>query len=131
MTAQKTYFVLPNFDYPPGRLIQLGQIITSPSKPWERLSEALPVPKETVQTSLKTDWGTEIYRAKEQRVGIWAQFAALMLGIGGDAIVAWSQKNAETFQFDELETSFFEPEKGYVEVGIIFSIFPLFGLCSG
>ncbi|CAI6336117.1 unnamed protein product [Periconia digitata] len=117
--AHKTYFALSSFDYPPDNSIQLGQIITNPSKPWEKIAERLPVAKYQIQTSSKTDWGTEVYREHEQRIGIWAQFAAMILGVGGDAIVAWSRKNSEVFQFDELETTFFEPEADYVERSVI------------
>ena len=55
----------------------------------------------------------------EQRIGVWAQFAAMILGIGADAIVSWSRDKAEVFQFDELETAFFNPGPEYVQDSVV------------
>jgi hypothetical protein len=119
MAQHKTYFALTNFDYPPDSLIRLGQIITSPSTPWKSLADPLPIPKSAIQASIKTDWGTEVYREHDQRMGIWAQFAAMICGVGGDAVVGWSRKNEEMFQFKELATTFFEPDPEYVEASVV------------
>ncbi|KAJ4351874.1 uncharacterized protein N0V89_007218 [Didymosphaeria variabile] len=117
--AQKTYFALPNLDHPPYHFITLGQIITLPSQPWARLAPPLPISQTLIATTVKTDWGTELRRNREHRIGIWAQFAAMILGVGADAVVAFSKKESEAFQFDELETSFFEPDDEYVERSVV------------
>lgn len=117
--AHKTYFALLNLDYPPDHSIQLGQIITSPSEPWKRLSEPLPISEKDIQCTRKTDWGTELHRERERRAGIWASFVGMILGIGGDAVVTWSHEKSEIFQFDELETTFFEPDLEYVQQSVL------------
>ena len=117
--SQKTYFALHSLDHPPDHLISLGQIITTPAHPWKRLASPLPIPKEAIATTIKNDWGTEVLRNREHRIGIWAQFAALILGIGADAVVSFSKRDSELFQFDELETSFFEPDVTYVERSVV------------
>ncbi|KAF2728899.1 hypothetical protein EJ04DRAFT_397805, partial [Polyplosphaeria fusca] len=117
--AHKTYFAVPNFDYPPYADIELGQIITSPGEPWRRLSAPLDIPEKALRRMRKFDWGTEMSREREQRVGIWAQFAAMIVGVGADAVFAWTQKNAEVLQCDELETTFFDPDAEYVTASIM------------
>lgn len=117
--AQKTYFALPTLDHPPNHLITLGQIITSPSQPWTRLAPPLPIAPNAIATTIKVDWGTQLHHNREHRVGIWAQFAAMILGVGADAEVAFLKKESEIFQFEELETSFFEPDHAYVEASVV------------
>lgn len=117
--AQKTYFAMPSHDYEPDRSIRLGQIITSPTEPWNRLADPLPVPRELVQTSRKEDWGTEVHKLREHRIGIWAQFAAMILGVGADLVVEWSKNNADVFQFSELVTTFFEPDADFVKRSVL------------
>jgi hypothetical protein len=117
--AQKTYFAVPNLDHPPNHLITLGQIITSPSQPWLRLAPPLPIAPNSIAMTVKADWGTQLHRSREHRVGIWAQFAAMILGVGADAEVAFLKKESEIFQFDELQTSFFEPDDAYVEASVV------------
>jgi len=116
--AQKTYFALSSFDHPPDHTIQLGQLITQPSTPWARLASPLPISESAIASTVKQDWGTELRRDREQRVGIWAQFAAMILGVGADAVVSWSQQHTDVFQFEELETQFFEPELEYVQASV-------------
>jgi hypothetical protein len=117
--AHKTYFAMPSLDYPPDYAIRIGQVITSPSEPWKPLAPPLPIPESFLQRTLKKDWGSEVFREREQRLGVWAQFAAMICGVGADAVVAWSRKNVEAFQFDELETTFFEPDLEYVQASVV------------
>ncbi|OAG01997.1 uncharacterized protein CC84DRAFT_1053504, partial [Paraphaeosphaeria sporulosa] len=117
--AQRTYFALPTLDHPPNHLITLGQIVTSPAQPWKRLASPLPIAANSIATTVKTDWGTQLHRNREHRIGIWAQFAAMILGVGADAELASMKHESDIFHFKELETSFFEPDDAYVEASVV------------
>lgn len=82
---KKTYFLPPNWDYPPPPAgpLQLGTIITHPITPSRSLNlEALqPIPR-TFQ-NVKTDWEQTRSQIYEGRFGIWASFLQIV-GIGGD-----------------------------------------------
>lgn len=117
--SKKSYFALHSLDHPPNHLISLGQVITTPSRPWTRLTPPLSIPSEAIVSTTKNDWGTEVLRDRERRIGIWAQFAALILGVGADAVVSFSKRGMELFQFDELETSFFELDVEHVERRVV------------
>ncbi|KAN0108874.1 hypothetical protein V8E51_008616 [Hyaloscypha variabilis] len=102
--SRKTYFRMPSFDYPPNGRIQLGQIITSPIDPYERL----------VVRNTKTDYNEVIEKARKGTVGLWVQFLASFFGIGGDVSAKWVTEHSQIFQFRELEANCFEPEDKYL-----------------
>ncbi|SPO05330.1 uncharacterized protein DNG_08017 [Cephalotrichum gorgonifer] len=55
--APKVWFVLPSLIYKPDDYIQLGQIVTNPRKPQERLAKPLPLPEALKpRTSPSSDW---------------------------------------------------------------------------
>jgi hypothetical protein len=119
--SRKTYFRMPNFDYPPNGLVQLGQIITSPRDPYQRLAKPLPIPDQAIQTNTFTDYHEVIERVRKGNLGVWVQFLASMLGVGGDATARWATKNSHILQFRELEANCFEPENDYLQESVLSS----------
>jgi hypothetical protein len=116
MPLKKTYFLAPNFDYPPGGLIALGDIITDPTEPENSLNEGdrVEIPASLIQYSVKTDWQTTREKLHEGKIGIWASFLQ-MLGIGGD--IGANRMNAmlDQFKFDSMESQYFRPDDAYIE----------------
>ena len=116
--AQRTYFPMPNFDYPPDDLVLLGQIITSRETPFRALASPLePLPR--VQQSHKTDWRNEVHQTQRGSVGFWVQFLASVVGLGADVSVSWLSENEDCLQFKRLDTSFFQPDDEYVRNSVL------------
>jgi hypothetical protein len=114
MMAQKAYFPVLNYDYAPDDLIRIGQIIAdpkSPDKPIGRPFQPLP----DVHSSYKDDWEKEKSRTLTGSVGVWAQFLALILGIGVDVAANFEREEGDGLKFKRLETSFIVPDKKYIE----------------
>lgn len=114
--SRKTYFRMPDFDHPPNGLVQLGQIITSPRNPYQRLALPLPIPN--IQTSRKKDYLEVIEKARRGEIGLWVQFLASIVGAGGDVDANWAQENSDILEFQELEACFFEPDDDYLQKSV-------------
>ncbi|KAL8713034.1 MAG: hypothetical protein Q9220_002894 [cf. Caloplaca sp. 1 TL-2023] len=115
MVQKKTYILFPNFDYPPNGPVALGSIIVDPSDPGRSLNRSAVVPRPPdcpVDTSTKKDWKGTKSRQVEGRVGIWAKFvdvvAGTNLGVQGE------KGGDDIYEFNEMETQFFEPTAEYV-----------------
>ncbi|EFW98662.1 hypothetical protein CMQ_4514 [Grosmannia clavigera kw1407] len=118
---KKTYFLAPNFDYPPGGSLALGSILTNPFDPSTCINAGggLPFPSDMpVQTSLKLDWRDERSQRRGGAIGLWAQFLNL-LGIEAEVGVKCAVDNSSVYQFDKLETQFIEPTKEYIEQSVL------------
>ena len=119
---QKTYFLAPSFDYPPTGPILLGNIISSPkypNKPLNNASTRPAIPAAALTTITKTDWKSTAAKSHSGKVGIWAKFLEVVVGVGVsvDAGTSWERGTENEYKFDKLETSFFEPQavEGYLE----------------
>ncbi|KUJ11255.1 uncharacterized protein LY89DRAFT_536265, partial [Mollisia scopiformis] len=114
----KTYFRMPDFDHPPDGLVQLGQIITSPRNPYQRLAPPLPIEVRSVQTNKKTNYHEVVARAQKGEIGLWVSFLASIVGAGGDVAAKWARDNTDLLEFRELEASFFEPDNEYLQKSV-------------
>jgi len=119
---QKTYFLTPSFDYPPTGPILLGNIISSPKYPDRPLNNASTrpaIPAAALKTITKTDWKSTAAKSHSGKVGIWAKFLEVVVGVGVgiDVGTSWERGTENEYKFDKLETSFFEPQavEGYLE----------------
>lgn len=117
---QKTYFLTPSFDYPPTGPILLGNIISSPKypdKPLNNASTRPAIPAAALITITKTDWKSTAAKSHSGKVGIWAKFLEVVVGVGVDVGTSWERGTENKYKFDKLETSFFEPQavEGYLE----------------
>ncbi|OCL01390.1 hypothetical protein AOQ84DRAFT_11085 [Glonium stellatum] len=117
---RKTYFLTPSFDYPPTGPILLGNIISSPKYPDKPLNRASPgpaIPAAALTTTTKTDWKSTAAKSHAGRVGLWAKFLEVVVGVGVDVGTSWERGTADEYRFDRLETLFFEPlaVEGYLE----------------
>jgi hypothetical protein len=117
--AQKSYFYVGSQDYEPDRSIRLGQIIASADTPWERVAGPIDIPGSQIEHCVKTDWRTEVNLANGGRLGVWAQWLAQFFGVGADSWFNWMKESQELFEFDELETFFFQPEEKYVAASVL------------
>ncbi|KAF8856771.1 hypothetical protein BDZ45DRAFT_803907 [Acephala macrosclerotiorum] len=114
--SRKTYFRMPDFDHPPNGLVQLGQIIASPRDPSQRLAPPLPVIN--TQTNKKTNYHEVVAKARRGEIGLWVQFLASIVGVGGDVTAKWARENNHILEFRELEASFFEPDNEYLQQSV-------------
>jgi hypothetical protein len=84
--AQRAYFLMPNRDCPPNTVMKLGQLFTDLKAPLRHLAEPLePLPPQ-IET-YKENWRTSSNEKKCFSLGVYTQFLASILGIGGDADV--------------------------------------------
>jgi hypothetical protein len=111
--AQKTYFLMPNFECKPDNYLKLGQIIKSYDRPLERLSEPLEsLPKR--ETQVFRGWASSRFQSRLISGGIFTLFLAQILGFGADLDVTTSKQAASCFEADELEAQYFEPDNEYL-----------------
>jgi hypothetical protein len=111
---KKTYFLAPNFDYPPSSTISLGRIWTNPSDPGSCLNpdDALTLP--TIHHAWKGDWKNEKGTEHKGAVGIWARFLQVV-GIDAEASVNWDRNDGGVYNFEKLETDFIDPSPAFVK----------------
>ena len=108
---KKTYFLAPNFDYPPSSNISLGRIWTDPSDPGTCINPDGPLPFPSnmqVQHGHKTDWRNKTGGQHKGVIGIWARFLQVV-GIDAEASVTWQNSNGDTYEFKRLDTEFIDP----------------------
>lgn len=111
--AQKTYFLMPNFNYQPDKYLKLGQLIKSHDNPLELLSEPLePLPER--QNLPVRGWGVSKSDGHRFSIGIFTQFLAQIFGIGADIDATTFKQITSRIDADELDTQFFEPNDDYV-----------------
>lgn len=106
MNHPKTFFILPTTIYRPDDFIQLGQVITDPRKPFERLAEPLPLEGALQPRNSPTvEWSATNVRTGETSVGIFAHVVNL---ITAQASAGQSHNETQTWEAARLETQFFE-----------------------
>ncbi|RMJ18503.1 hypothetical protein CDV36_001783 [Fusarium kuroshium] len=115
MDHPKTYFILPTTIYKPDDYIQLGQVITDPRRPFERLAKPLPLegPLEP-RIAPAIEWSATNTKTGEASVGVFAYVVNLMTA---EASGGKSRNEAQTWEAALLETRFFEisEDPTYVE----------------
>jgi hypothetical protein len=114
---RKTYFLMPNYTYPPDDLVLLGQIITSPTQPATRLAPPL-TPTPNVQRDVKRNCGEIISHAQHGEIGIWGAFMSSAFGWGGEAAASFAENHGHQMEFAALETHFFEPDDDFLSKSV-------------
>lgn len=114
---RKTYFLCPTWDYHPSGPIQLGNIITSPSRPADALNgpdAPRPAATSLFPTTTKTDvkWSSDNLRSG--RYGLWTQFLSF-LGFSVDLGFEHTAHSEQSFAFDTLETTEFIPTTQFLQ----------------
>lgn len=110
----KTYFLAPNWEYPPDGLIQLGSIMADPTNPSSTLnSEALLPPNPRLYPDTKAGWEKTRAELFSVNVGIWATFLQIF-GLGGDVSGNKSKDTTGVYKVQTLETKYFVPSKKYL-----------------
>ncbi|KAH8747494.1 hypothetical protein F5883DRAFT_244342 [Diaporthe sp. PMI_573] len=115
MDQPKTYFIFRPTVYKPNDLIRLGQIITDPRKPFQRLAEPLPLKGPLKPRSAPAlEWSATNTKTGEVSVGIFSHVVNMMTV---EASAEKSQNETQTWDAAILETRFFEisEDPSYVE----------------
>lgn len=115
MKYPKTWFILPTTIYKPDDYIKLGQVITDPRKPFERLTQPLPLEGDLKpRTSPALEWSATNAKTGESSVGVFAHVVNIMTA---EASGGKSQDETQTWEAALLETQFFEisEDPKYVE----------------
>jgi hypothetical protein len=117
--AQKSYFLVPDYDIPPGALA-LGDILLDPTEPRTILNAAnrIPIASEDARKTYKTDWAAMFGRVCEGKFGLRASSLQMLLGLGGDVDLNWKSDTVMAFTFQRLETEDFQPDDTYVEAAM-------------
>lgn len=117
-SSTKTYYLAPNFDFPPppGGLIDLGSIIADPNKPDRSLnkSELVSIPAHAIFTRTKTDWTASRSQLQAVDGGIWTSFLQTIIGLSADVDVSRSKGKDEVYRCKILETQYFQPDDAYI-----------------
>jgi hypothetical protein len=104
----KAYFPVGDFDHLPDDSIKLGQIFLDLERPDVALCLPLEPLPETSQ-SYKDNWEEERSRTFSGSIGIWAQFLALILGLGGNVAANLEREDSNVLRFTKLETTYIKP----------------------
>lgn len=104
----KAYFPVGDFDHLPDDSIKLGQIFLDLERPDVALCPPVEPLPETSQ-SYKDNWEEEKTRTLSGSIGIWAQFLALVLGLGGNVGANLEREDSNVLRFVKLETTYIKP----------------------
>lgn len=113
---KKTYFLAPNFDYPPNGSLSLGRILSDPTDPGSCIDpDGQPPFPDNMQPRHveKTDWKSERFRERGGLIGLWARFLQVV-GVDAEASVNWSRTQDSVYSFAKLDTDTIDPTKEYV-----------------
>ncbi|SPO02495.1 uncharacterized protein DNG_05168 [Cephalotrichum gorgonifer] len=113
----KTYFLSPTWDYHPSGPIQLGNIITSASRPAEALNGPDSPRPATVSlfppmTKSHVTWSSD--KLREGRYGLWTKFLSF-IGLSVDFGLEHSAQLEQSFTFETLETVEFIPTTEFLQ----------------
>ena len=113
---KKTYFLAPNFDYPPNGSLSLGRILSDPTDPGSCINPdgQPPFPDNMRPQHIeKLDWKSERIRERGGLIGVWARFLQVM-GVDAEANISWSRTQDSVYSFAKLDTDIIDPTKEYV-----------------
>lgn len=114
--SQKAYFLAPSIDFVPDVLIQPGQIISSLKTP--HIAIGNPVVPTKIHSGYLENWEDERRRSISGSVGIFTQFLATFLGIGGDVAGNMEREDSTIWRFRRLDTYFIVPDLTYIEASM-------------
>jgi hypothetical protein len=111
----KTYFLSPNWDFPPSGPIQMGSLIADPTKPSRSLNRGsiIPIPATSHLHSTKKDFKLSSSELHSGRIGIWATFSQVV-GMAGDLSYEQKKDSSEVYHCASLETDHFVPGDKYI-----------------
>lgn len=122
MSAEKpSYMLAPNWDFPPSGPIALGSLILNPRDPKRSLNKSriIPIPDNEITTTNKEDWSISRDELLSGHGGIWANFLAPILGVGGDISAHGHRDKNEEYKCKRLETKYFDPEPEYIRQSLL------------
>ncbi|KAF8853858.1 hypothetical protein BDZ45DRAFT_693909 [Acephala macrosclerotiorum] len=114
--SQKSYFLAPSIDFAPDGLIKPGQIVSSLKTP--HIAIGNPVPPPILHSGYLENWEDERRRSVSGSIGIFTQFLANFLGLGGDVAGNIEREDSTIWRFRRLDTYFVVPDKAYIEVSM-------------
>lgn len=115
MAHLKTYFILPTTVYKPDDYIQLGQVITDPRKPYDRLASPLPLTGSSApRKSSSSNWSFTRTQTEDSSAGVFANFINILTA---EASGGKSGAHTQSWKTATLETQYFEisEDPSYVE----------------
>lgn len=111
---RRCYFLAATRNYAPKKRIVLGNIVAGPNTPHQpyNLSPFTIDPKDIdIHNELK--WQNESGKTGEVKLGIWASFMQMIVGLGGDAAIGYSYDNTHTLNCDTT-TEEFDPSPAFI-----------------
>ncbi|KAF4447057.1 hypothetical protein F53441_9356 [Fusarium austroafricanum] len=109
-----TYFLAPNWNFPPGGRIAIGNIIRNPLKPHLFLTKADPNNPQPTTSSLEKNWRLSVHTAAAKSLSIWGVF---LDKISLKTTAQQERINNGRFTMDSLETIYLsdDPSPGQVK----------------
>ncbi|KAF2189299.1 hypothetical protein K469DRAFT_62757 [Zopfia rhizophila CBS 207.26] len=119
MGSKPCWFLAPRASHPDGP-IKLGSILISPIQPEGPLYDSSHLLSKSEHVTLwkERDFKFDSTKENSGRVGIWASFLQLIVGIGGDASVGISRSGDYTLTAERMTTKSFIPSQAYIEACI-------------
>jgi hypothetical protein len=114
--SKPCYYLAPTRTNPPEGVIRLGSIVASPSlvdEPIHTTASATPDPT-SVTTHTERNWSKSITASNRGRVGIWASFLQLIVGVGGDVGVSIANDTSQNYSANVMKWSEFRPSLAYL-----------------
>ncbi|KAF2823059.1 hypothetical protein CC86DRAFT_75597 [Ophiobolus disseminans] len=111
------YFLSPTRTNPPEGLIRLGSIIPSPALVDEPINSIPPATPDasSLTTHTERNWSRHITTASNSgSIGIWASFLQLIVGVGGDIGMNWTNEASQTYSAKVMTWSEFRPSMTYI-----------------
>jgi hypothetical protein len=115
--SKPCYYLAPTRTNPPEGVIRLGSIVASPSlvdEPIHTTPPAIPDPA-SVTTHTERNWSKSITASNSGRIGIWASFLQLIVGVGGDVGVSMANETSQSYSAKVMKWSEFRPSLSYMQ----------------
>jgi hypothetical protein len=116
MSTSRTYFILPQYDFPADGPIKLGNIIYKPTEPDESINaeELVEIPPDSKRSIHHYNWCQTIESIGDGRAGVLARYLDIF-GLGGNFGASFGTTKVEHYRFGDLETICFTPSQTYIE----------------
>ncbi|KAF2023076.1 hypothetical protein EK21DRAFT_95200 [Setomelanomma holmii] len=112
------YFLAPTRTSSPEGSIRLGSIIASPELVDDPISTTSPASPDaaSVTTYTERNWSKSVTtELNSGRIGIWASFLQVIVGVGGDVGVSWANEASQTYSAKVMKWTEFRPSLAYIK----------------
>lgn len=112
---KKCYFLAATRNYAPKKRILLGNIVAGPDTPHQPYNRSpFTIDPNDIDIHNELKWRKESGKDGDVKVGIWASFMQMIVGVGGDASVGYKYDNKNALTCDTT-TEEFDPSPEFIK----------------